>query len=349
VPTIREVAEAAGVSPATVSRVLNDYPHIRPQVRQNVLDAVSRLGYEPNRVAQRLRATRSRLVGIIVTDITNPFNNIVMAGMESVFFDHGFSVLMSNTNSDPQKEIDYLRIMEHEAVAGLVISPTSENVVRIGELAAAGLPVVVLDRRLNSDHVDVVLANNVAGACSAVEHLIRLGHRHIGHIGGPMHLTSGRERYRGYCEAMRAAGLPIVSEHIRFGDHLFAGGYTNTLELLAADPRPTALFIANNMMTLGALTAMHDRDVHVPKDVAVVGFDDVPWAVSLNPPLTAIAQPTREIGQQAAQLLLQRIDDPGLRARTVMLDTELIIRASCGSPQGTVRQRISSQRKEKMP
>jgi DNA-binding LacI/PurR family transcriptional regulator len=332
VPTIREVADAAGVSPATVSRVLNGYPHIREEVRQGVLEAVARLGYEPNRVAQRLRASRSRLVGIMVTDITNPFNNIVMAGMESVFFDHGFSVLMSNTDADPQKELDYLRLMENEGVAGLVIAPTSENVVRLEELAEAGLPIVVIDRRVNSPHVDVVLADNVAGARSAVEHLTQLGHKRIGHIGGPMRLTSGRERYQGYCDALRSAGLRVHPEHVRFGDHQFDSGYARALELLAVDPPPTALFIANNMMTLGALNAIHDRGKRIPHDVAVVGFDDVPWAVSLNPPLTAVAQPTREIGHQAARLLLERIDVPGLPARSVILETQLVVRESCGSP-----------------
>jgi len=330
-PTIREVADLAGVSPATVSRVLNGFPHIRADVRRRVLDAIAALGYEPNRVAQRLRATHSRLVGILVADITNPFLSTVVAGMEAVFFENGFSVLMSNTNSDVQKELDYLRIMENEGVAGLAVVPSSENVAWVGELAGRGFPLVVIDRRVNNASVDTVLSDNVAGARAAVEHLIQLGHRRIGHIGGPLRLTSGRERYRGYQEAMQEAGLPIDADWVRFADHQHAGGYAAAVELLAVDPPPTAIFIENNMMTLGALNAIHDQDQRIPQDVAIVGFDDMPWAVSLNPPLTAVAQSTEAIGSRAAHLLLERINEPDLPARTVVVETRLVIRASCGA------------------
>lgn len=334
--TLRQVAVHAQVSPATVSRVLNGFPHIRPDVRQRVLASIAALGYEPNRVAQRLRAAQSRLVGIMVSDITNPFLNTIMASMESVFFDHGFSVLMSNTNAQAQKEIDYLKIMENEEIAGLVIAPSSESVHRLSEMAEAGLPIVVVDRRLDDARVDMVLSDNVAGAQSAVAHLIRCGHRRIGHIGGPLRVTSGRERYDGYLQAMHTAGLPVEPEWVRFGNHQYDSGYSHALELLTIDPPLTALFIENNMMSLGALSAIHERGKRIPDDIAVVGFDDMPWAVALNPPLTTVAQPTNEIGQRAATLLLERIENPDLAARTVILPTQLIIRASCGYSRRTM-------------
>lgn len=334
IPTIREVADHVGVSPATVSRVLNNYPHIRDEVRRSVLDAITQLRYEPNRVAQRLRAAHSRLLGMVVTDITNPFISTIMASIEAAFFDKGFSVLMCNTAADPQKEIDYLRMMEYEGVAGLVIAPTSENVGRIAELADEGLPVVVIDRRMASGRIDMVLSDNVAGARAAVEHLIALGHRRIGHIGGPLKLTSGRERYQGYLVAMERAGLAVLPEWVRFGDHRYESGYVQAIDLLAVQPRPTALFIENNMMTLGALNALRNQRVRIPEDIAVVGFDDAPWSSGLNPPLTVIAQPTLEIGQRAASLLLERIQQPTLPARVEVLPTTLIVRASCGAGQG---------------
>lgn len=330
-PTIREVAEAVGVSTATVSRVLNGYPHISPEVRRSVLNAIAELGYKPNRVAQRLRAARSNLVGIVVTDITNPFFNMIMASIESVFFDRGFSVMMSNTTADPQKELDYLRLMEKEEIAGLVIAPTSENANRVAELAEAGLPIVVIDRRINGSRVDVVLSDNVGGARAAVSHLISLGHTAIAHIGGPQHLTSGRERYEGYLQAMQAASLPVRSEWVQTGDHRHESGYECALALMNVSPRPTAVFISNNMMTLGALNAIHDERLRVPQELAVVGFDDMPWAVSLNPPLSTVAQPMLQIGYEAARLLLERIDQPDLPARTLVLETTLIVRASCGT------------------
>ncbi len=331
-PTIQDVANDAGVSPATVSRVLNNYPYIREAVRRHVLDVIARLGYEPNRVAQRLRATHSRVIGIVVTDITNPFFNTIMASIESFFFDQGFSVLMSNTNANPQKELEYLSMMENEGVAGLIIAPSSENVDSVARLAEEGMPVVVIDRRMTNARVDTVLADNVTGARVAVEHLIALGHTRIGHIGGRMPLTSGRERYEGYLQAMQDHGLPVQEAWLRFGDHKHESGYARALELLDESDPPTAWFIANNMMTLGALNALHDRGKHIPEDIAVVGFDDMPWAVSLNPPLTVVAQPTLEIGSRAANLLLERINQPDLPPRTETLETTLIVRASCGAP-----------------
>src|SRR5215212_5154288 len=181
-PTIHDVAELAGISPATVSRVLNNFPHISNEVRHQVLAAITHLNYAPNRVAQRLRANHSRLIGIVVTDITNPFFNTIMASIEAAFFDQGFSVLMSNTMSIPRKELDYLSMMENEEIAGLIIAPSSENVDRVAEMAEAGLPIVVLDRRMSNAHVDVVLADNGGGAQSAIDHLVSLGHARIGHI-----------------------------------------------------------------------------------------------------------------------------------------------------------------------
>jgi DNA-binding LacI/PurR family transcriptional regulator len=330
-PTILEVARHVGVSPTTVSRVLNNYPHIREDVRNSVLQAIADLGYEPNRVAQRLRATHSRLLGMIVTDITNPFLNTIMASIEAVFFSKGFSVLMSNTTADPRKELEYLSMMENEGVAGLIIAPTSENVDRVAELAEDGLPVVVIDRRMSSGRMDVVLSDNVMGARQAVEHLISLGHQRIGHIGGPLHLTSGRERYQGYQAAMHDAGIEVAPEWVCFGDHRHDSGYQNALALLDVTPSLTALFIENNMMTLGALNAIHDRGMRVPDEIAIVGFDDMPWYKSLNPPLTVIAQQTHEIGVVAASRLLERIDQPTLPARADVLPTSLVVRASSGA------------------
>lgn len=327
-PTIRDVAAHAGVSPATVSRVLNHYPFLRPEVRERVLQGIATLGYERNRVAQRLRSPRSLIVGIIVADMTNPFLSSIMATVEAFFFERGYTVLMSNTASNPQKELNYLSMMENEEVAGLIVIPTSDNVNRITELAESGLPIVVVDRIMSSEALDCVLSDNVGGARDAVNHLVSLGHTKIGHISGPQHLTSGRERLQGYVDAMKDACLPIEAGWIRNGDHYYKSGYTNTTDLMKAHPELTALFVENNMMSLGALTALHDQKILIPEDVAVVGFDDMPWSSILNPPLTVIAQNTPEIGTRAAEMLLERIEQPNLAARIQRLPTTLIVRGS---------------------
>jgi LacI family transcriptional regulator, galactose operon repressor len=331
-PSIRDVAEHVGVSPATVSRVLNDYPYISADVRDRVLDAVVSLGYKRNRVAQRLRASRSLVIGILVSDITNPFLNTIVASVEAAFFERGYSVLMSNTGGNPRKEIDYLTMMENEEAAGLVIVPTVEDVSRITELAADGMPIVVVDRRMPHARVDCVLSDNVGGARSAVEHLISLGNSQIGHIGGPLHLTSGRERLQGYLDAMQSAKLPVNQDWIRIGNHQYESGYQNTLALLDSRPELTALFCENNMMSLGALTALRDRSIPVPDQMSIVGFDDTPWAALLKPSLTVVAQSTAQIGERAAALLLERMEQPTLDARTEVLPTTLIVRESGGAP-----------------
>jgi DNA-binding LacI/PurR family transcriptional regulator len=330
---MQDVAKHAGVSPATVSRVLNNYPYIRDEVRQRVLRAIADLGYEPNRVAQRLRSANSRSIGMMVTDVTNPFTSTIMAIIEATFFEKGFTVLMCNTTANIQKELDYLSMLENEEVDGLAIVPTSENVPRIARLAEDGMPIVVIDRRMKSNHLDVVLADNVAGARSAVEHLIQSGHRRIGHIGGPLRSTSGRERYEGYMQAMQSADITPPPDWVRMGDHLYEGGYEHTVDLLKTSPELTALFVENNMMSLGAMNALHDHGVRIPQDMSIIGFDDMPWSKALNPPMTVVAQPTIEIGQTAARLLMERIEQPDLPNRTEVLPTSLIIRASCRTLQ----------------
>ncbi len=332
-PSLRDVAEYVGVSPATVSRVLNGYPYIRSEVRDKVLDAVVALGYKRNRVAQRLRASRSLLIGVLVSDITNPFLSTIVATVEAAFFERGYSVLMSNTGGNPDKEAEYLAIMENEQTAGLVIVPTIEDVSRITELAAERMPIIVVDRRMPHARVDCVLSDNIGGARSAVEYLIGLGHRQIGHMGGPRHLTSGRERLQGYLDAMQSAGLPVNEDWIRFGNHQYESGYQNTLDLLDSHPELTALFCENNMMSLGALTALRNHGIRVPDQMAVIGFDDAPWAALLNPSLTVVAQPTAQIGERAAALLLERMEQPTLDARTEVLPTSLIVRESVGAPR----------------
>jgi DNA-binding LacI/PurR family transcriptional regulator len=329
--TIKDVAKCAGVSVSTVSRVLNGHPYVTYEVRRRVLDAIRELNYHPSRVAQRLRATDSRLVGVIFSDITNPFYINVLHSIELVFSQHDLSVLIGNANGKPDLEASFVRLMQTEGVAGLIIAPTDEDAPALAKAVQNGLPIVVVDRRMNNIDLDTVLANNFAGARQAVEHLIRLGHSLIGLVSGPLHLTSGRERFAGYLQAMSDAQLHIDSSLARFGDYRQSSGYDLTCELLSLPHPPTALFVANNQMTIGALNAIHETGHVIPDDVAVVGFDDLSWAISLNPPLTTVAQPAFDIGTHAAQLLLDRIAEPDRPTRTIVLETHLMVRASCGS------------------
>jgi LacI family transcriptional regulator len=329
--TIKDVAKKAGVSVSTVSRVLNGYPHVDNVVRARVREVIQELDYQPNRVAQRLRAATSQLVGVIVSDIVNPFFIHAIRGIEHVFFQEDLSVLIGNADSDSQREEMFIRLMRREGASGLILAPTREDSPAVAEIVEARLPVVVIDRSMSNVAVDTVLTNNYKGAALAVEHLISLGHQRIGIISGPQHLTSGRERYRSYRHTLEQAGLPYFPNLVCFGDYRQSSGYELTSELLNLPEPPTALFVANNLMTIGALNAIHEMGRAIPDDIAVIGFDDLDWAVSLNPPLTTVQQPVFEIGVQAAHLLMERIIQPDQPARTIVLEPQLTIRASCGS------------------
>ncbi len=327
-PTSLDVARQAGVSVATVSRVLNDSPHVSPNVKRQVLRAVKALNYQPNRTAQRLRARRSCVIGLVISDIQNPFFTSIVRGTEDAAHKHGYSVVLCNSDEDPQKERLYVNVMRAEAVAGVILASTAETNPLVADLIDHGIPVVAIDRRIRDSRVDSILADNIAGAFAAVSHLITLGHRHIGFVGLPLTRTTGKERYDGYTRALREHGLPVSRRWIRTADAKQQGGHDRTLDLLKSQPSITALFVANNLMTLGALNAIRECGLRIPDDISVVGFDDMPWATLLQPPLTVVAQPSYEIGEKASELLLERFKQPEKPAVHIELKTNLIIRGT---------------------
>ena len=327
--TAKDVADLAGVSTATVSRVLNNHPHVTDETRSKVLGAMEQLGYQPSRVARRLRMETTHILGLII-DIANPFFTSVVCGIEDVAYANQYSLLLCNSDDDPARESLYVDVLQAERVAGIIIAPTDENSTFYEPLLRNGVSIVAMDRRLRPFDVDTVLVNNVKGAYQATSHLIRLGHRRIGLIGGPSRITTGRERQEGYEKALSEHGLEPDQRLIKVGDFKQDSGYQRACELLEMEEPPTAIFTANDLMTLGALNAIHEKGLKIPRDVAIVGFDDMPWAPSLDPPLTAVAQPTYELGCTAANLLLQRIADQDREIVEMKLEPTLIIRESCG-------------------
>jgi LacI family transcriptional regulator len=333
--TMKEVAKLAGVSVATVSRVLNNKPNVSPELRSKVLEAVQELNYQRNRVARSLRVRTSQIIGLIISDIQNPFFTSVVRGVEDVAYDHGYTLLLCNSDEDPAKERLYIDTMLAERVAGVIVSPVAEVDNYSSVPLRAGVPIVAMDRRMRDLDVDTVVVNNVEGAYRAVSHLIELGNHRIGFIGGPSQTTTGKERQEGYKRALAEHGIKLDQGLIRIGDFKQDSGYQRACELLEMDDPPMAIFAANNLMTLGALNAIHEKGLNIPRDIAIVGFDDMAWAPSLNPPLTAVAQPTYELGCTAADLLLQRIADKGREIVEMKLEPILIIRDSCGHHEKT--------------
>jgi DNA-binding LacI/PurR family transcriptional regulator len=330
--TLKDVADYAHVSRATVSRVLNNNPNVDEDLRERVLEAVRVLGYQPNRAARRLRANTSDVFGLIISDIENPFFTSVVRGVEDAAYENQLSVVLCNSDEDPAKQRMYLQVMQAERVAGLIISPTNfTDVQDFAKLRQLGIPIILLDRRIDPFEADAVTIDNVTGAYSAVKHLIGLDHKRIGIIGGSPTLTTGRDRYEGYRKALIDAGIKPDDKLVKIGDFRIDSGYHLALDFINSSQPPTAIFAANNLMTLGALRAMREHNIRIPDDMALVGFDDMPWSRDLYPPLTAVSQPTYELGQETVHLLVRRLSDPDAPIRTVTLQPRLIIRESCGA------------------
>jgi DNA-binding LacI/PurR family transcriptional regulator len=330
--TLKDVADYAHVSRATVSRVLNNNPNVADDLRERVLEAVRALGYQPNRAARRLRANTSDVFGLIISDIENPFFTSVVRGVEDAAYEHQLSVVLCNSDEDPAKQRMYLQVMQAERVAGLIISPTnSTDAQDFAKLRQLGIPIILLDRRVDHFEADTVTIDNITGAYTAVTHLLELNHRRIGIIGGFPALSTGRDRYEGYRKALSAAGIKPDDKLVKVGNFKIESGYRLAVDFINSSQPPTAIFAANNLMTLGALRAMREHQIRIPEDIALIGFDDMPWSGDLYPPLTAVSQPTYELGQETVHLLVRRLADPDAPIRTVTLQPRLIVRESCGA------------------
>lgn len=329
--SLTDVARHANVSIATVSRVINNSDKVVPETRDLVHKAMAELGFKPNRVARRLRQRGGvrHLLGLIIPDIQNPFFAELARGVEDVAYANKFAVMLCNSDEDLKKEEFYIDVLRSESVDGIILPPISERDPVVLKLIECGIPVVTVDRSLTHRAMDKVEVDNRRGAFEAVEHLIKLGHRRIGLIAGRLNVSTSRERRLGYDDAMAAHKLPVQSQYIRGGDFKQASGRAMAEELLDLAERPTALFVLNNLMTVGALEAIHRRKLRVPQDVAVIGFDDLPWAEALDPPLTVVRQPAYEVGQAAAELLLKRLSEPTRSETHLKLLPKLVLRSSC--------------------
>ncbi|SMO38821.1 LacI family DNA-binding transcriptional regulator [Fodinibius sediminis] len=333
-PTAKDVAKMANVSTATVSRVFNRSPKVNEDTLKRVLKAAEELNYRPSRVAQRLRGKRknSMIIGLIITDMENPFFSEIARGVEEIAYKNKNAVMVCNSNEDKEKEKFYLETVVDEQVSGVILVPTPYNFKLVKKIINNGCPVVFVDRKFSNNdiRVDSVTVNNKSGSFRAIERLIKLGHRRIAVIKGLKKLSTTEERFEGYKEALEAYGLPLEDELIFPSDSKEEGGRQSTKELLSLKQRPTAIFSTNNLMTLGCLEELNSRGIKIPEDIALIGFDDMPWSTSLNPPLTAVRQPGYELGISAADLLLKRISNPTRNASDIVLNPELIVRKSCG-------------------
>jgi LacI family transcriptional regulator len=338
--TIRDVARLAGVSVATTSKVLNEKGSVRPKLVQRVRSAMQALDYHPDQVARSLKAGQTQTIGIIIPDITNPFFTDVIRGVENEARAHGYSLILTDSNEDPALERENLDILFARRVDGILLAPTGANAAQ-DHLTRRRSPLVFFDRVSPSFSGSAVVTDNLGAAFDATRHLIGLGHERIAIITGRLNLSNGLDRLEGFRKALQQAGLPLRDEYLQRGDFQLESGHSCGLRLLQLEVPPTAIFCCNNLMTLGLMRALGELGVACPGRVSVLGFDDFDWAANFSPRLTTIAQPTREMGKQAVQMLIRNIKSfkesvNSGEEKVVVLKAELRVRDSTAAPYSTL-------------
>ncbi|MFI0230504.1 LacI family DNA-binding transcriptional regulator [Streptomyces sp. NPDC017086] len=350
--TMADVARSAGVSVATVSHVLNGTRPVLPRTRQAVLDAVDALGYTPNTLARSLVTSRTRSIGLAVSAIGNPYFTEILHGVETAALEAGYSLLIADPHDDPRHERRAVQLLHERRVDGVIVAPSADPRDLVGYLRRHAVPAVFLDRLVTARtteglppgdtsaaptasayRFDQVCAESSAPTALLVTHLAGRGHRRIGLIAGLPGLSTTDERVAGYRVGLAAAGLEYDERLLLSGRSESDGAGRATAALLGLPEPPTALVTANNAMTIGALRALRRHGRSVPDDIALCCFDDFPWADLFSPRLTAIAQPSRELGAQAVRVLLDRLAEPDRPARTVRLPCAFVHRTSCGCPE----------------
>jgi len=351
--TIQEVARRANVSVGTVSNVLNNSNAVSALLQRRVGQAMRDLNYHPNNHARSLKSRRSSVIGIVISDITNPFFPLVLRGVESAIVQHGYMLTIFNTDDDVERERQIFSLLRTHRVDGMlaVVAPNPANdVSHIVQAIDMGIPVVCLDRTPPGLNVDSVVVDNVRGAAMCVRHLVDLGHRKVAIINGSSWLQTARDRYKGYEMALGESNIKIDRSLVREGDFRFESGYRMTKDLLLSHPRPTALFVANGTMGLGALQGLNELAISCPDQIALAIFDEVPGGRMLRPSVTSVIQPAYDLGVKAGELLIRRLTGKMSPAPvTITLQAELIIgESTIGSGRAVVPKRsktISRKRK----
>ncbi len=330
--TLESIAQAAGVSKATVSLALNGKPGVSPRTRQRILEIAKQLNYQPNASAKGLAKQKTETVGVIVPDISTPFYAELVRGVEGEVSTHGYHLILCTTTGKPSREELYFQLFRTQRVDGIIImTPRGDDCV-IHQIHAEGFPIVVVDRDVAiGDDIVEVLVDNFHGSIAAMEHLLNLGYKRIGFINGVPTLPASQERLRGYRLALQEHDITPRDEWLCTANFREDGGYQCMHRLLNADPSLDAVFVGSDLMALGAIKALREEGKRVPDDIAIVGFDDIPLAPTFDPPLTTVRQPMAKMGAMAARLLFQLINGEELLERKVILQTELVIRASCGA------------------
>jgi LacI family transcriptional regulator len=330
--TIVDVAREAGVSYSTVSRVVNNLPSVKSETRAKVLQAMTRMGYQANLQARSLAGGRSNVIGLLVVDLATQYMGEIMYGIEDVLADRQYELMLYTTHRRKTKESAYVNMMARGLADGLLILLPRDPGAYLESLRNRDFPYVLIDYH-NRDESDLsVSAANTEGGYQATKHLIDLGHKRIGMITGWMDMVSAQDRLEGYRAALADHGLTADPNLIYEGDFAQASGFEGASHFLSLPDPPTAVFASNDATAVGVVDAARLRGLKVPDDLSIIGFDDIPQAATLSPPLTTISQPLREMGQIATRMLLDRIEDSVRKQSSIVLPTELVLRGSTSRP-----------------
>ena len=326
--TMADVAELAGVSKATVSHVINETRFVEEATKERVSSAIRTLGYRPNVAARSLTTRRTRIIGLIVSDITNTFFAELMRGIEDVLIANGYSLMLCNTNEVLEREEYYIDILLRQGVDGIIAAATSQDWDVLSEASKLNIPIVMLDRTFDNANSPYVGVNNTHGAYLGTRHLIDRGYREIGILSGFQRLSTMRERLAGFEDALAEANLPLREQWCIDSPLSIDDGKRAMQQLMSLKERPRAVFICNNLLSLGALIGLREMNLSCPEDVAIASFDDHPWAQVSDPPLTVVRQPTYAIGETAARKVLEALNGGGSEIPSVLFNCQLVVRQS---------------------
>jgi LacI family transcriptional regulator len=335
---IKDVAIKAGVSITTVSHVINKTRFVSDDLTNRVHKAMDDLKFFPNSLARGLRSGRTKTIGLVVPDISNQFFAEISRKIEDKGFEYGYSVILCNTDDDRKKEKNYIEVLTAKQVDGILFISAGDSSNNLDKPININTPIVVVDREINEINADIVFVDNNNGGYKATKYLIELGHRHIGCISGPSQTTPSAQRLSGYKRALQEAKLNIDENIIRQGDYRYPSGEKAMRELLMVAHPPTAVFICNDMMAIGAFQAVYQLGLKIPDDISIIGFDNIPISQAIYPSLTTIEQPIIEMAELVVNLLIEKIKLRNNRSnlmngniynKRIVLETKLIKRDSC--------------------
>ena len=329
--TIRDVAKLAEVAPITVSRVINNSDYVKQETRERVENAIAKLGYIPNTLGLSLRSKQTMTIAVVITDITNPFWTTITRGIEDIAQANGYLTILCNTDESEDKQEQYLQMLLRRRIDGILLVPASSNQAPIELVKKQNIPIVLMDRCMPEVDVDVIRSDSQKGAYMITEHLLSLGHQRIGMLSGPKNISTSVERVRGYSQAFHDAGLPENAKEIFWGKYTQESGYEMAKKMLTEYSDITALVTSNNFIAIGAMKLLNERKIRVPEDIALVTIDDIPSNFTVAPFFTSAIQSALEIGKQATELLLNRINGTiDLPCQEIILPVRMTIRASSG-------------------